>query len=540
MTTELTPWSDKPRVRIQAMVDTAYSGASVMRKELAQWTPMMEPPDAELLPEWSTLVARSRDLSRNHGIAASAFQTLTDNIVGTGFRLAAQPDYRALGKTIEWSEGWSRKTESLWRAYAESCYFDAAEKLNFASMTSMVLRTSFLSGEIFALPLWLERRRTPFATAYQLLEGDRISNPYYRPDGETLRGGIEIDSYGKELAYHVRKAGNDEYWMVPGYYLMTGTWERIPAETEWGRKRVIHIYDQDRVGQTRGKPVLASILEQFKMFDHYQRSELQSSIVNALVAGFIETPMDQAQIADLMGGDPNGYLARKNEWKTQLKGGAMIPLYPGDKLASFAPSRPTSQYDPFTLTQLRHIATALNIPYELLIKDFSKTNYSSARAALLEAWRYFYSRRKWLQDNWCVPVYELWLEEAVNKGLIDAPGYYEGFNSYFYSRAKWIGSGRGWIDPVKEAQAAIVRMDAGISTLEMECAEQGSDWQDVLEQRAREYMRMKDLEIYDILVKPKNAPVVAGQGEDDDSTLPGDERTGQESTEEQGGENYNE
>src|SRR5262245_21591322 len=106
--------SDKPTVRIQAITDTAYSGASYLRKELAQWTPMIEPADAELLPEWSTLVARSRDLSRNHGIAASGFQTLTDNIVGTGFRLAAQPDYRALGRTVEWAEEWSRTTESLW------------------------------------------------------------------------------------------------------------------------------------------------------------------------------------------------------------------------------------------------------------------------------------------------------------------------------------------------------------------------------------------------------------------------------------------
>jgi lambda family phage portal protein len=528
--------SDKPVVRIQAMVDTAYSGASVMRKELAQWTPVMEPPDAELLPEWSTLVARSRDLSRNHGIAASGFQTLTDNIVGTGFRLAATPDYRALGRTIEWAEEWSRTTESLWRAYADSTHFDAAEKLNFPQMTAMVLRTSMLSGEVFALPLWIEDPSTPFATSYQLIEGDRISNPNYQMDTDTLRGGIQINQYGRELAYYVRKSGGD-MWMMPGYYTMTGSWERIPAKTPWGRRRVFHIYEQDRVEQTHGKPVLSSILEQFKMFDHYQRSELQSAIVNALVAGVIETPMDQAQIADLMGGDPNKYLEMKNQWKTQLKGGAMIPLYPGDKLTPFAPSRPGAQYQPYVETTLRHISTGLNLPYELLVKDFSKTNYSSARAALLEAWRFFGTRREWLKAIWCNPVYSLWLEEVVGKGLIEAPGYEDGYNRYFYSRAKWIGNGRGWIDPVKEAQAAIVRMDAGISTLEMECAEQGSDWVDVLEQRAREYLYMKKLKIYDVLVKPKNMPVAAGGGGEEETT-PGDERIGQEGT--QTGEGYNE
>jgi lambda family phage portal protein len=139
----------------------------------------------------------------------------------------------------------------------------------------------------------------------------------------------------------------------------------------------------------------------------------------------------------------------------------------------------------------RQIGVALGIPYELVIKDFSKTNYSSARAALLEAWRFFLARRAWLATYWAQPVYALWLEEAVNAGLIDAPDFYE--NRAYYQRAKWIGPGRGWVDPVKEAQAAQIRMDIMVSTLEDECAEQGNDWVDVLEQRAIEQARMREL-----------------------------------------------
>jgi hypothetical protein len=71
------------------------------------------------------------------------------------------------------------------------------------------------------------------------------------------------------------------------------------------------------------------------------------------------------------------------------------------------------------------IAAGLNIPYELLLKDFSKTNYSSARAALLEAWRFFRGRRKWLISYWCQPFFELWLEEEVMQGRIEAPDFYE-------------------------------------------------------------------------------------------------------------------
>ena len=127
------------------------------------------------------------------------------------------------------------------------------------------------------------------------------------------------------------------------------------------------------------------------------------------------------------------------------------------------------------------------------MKDFSKTNYSSARAALIEAWRFFNGRRSWIINYWAKPVFELWLEECVNKGLIEAPNFYE--NKAAWCRCKWIGPGRGWVDPVKEAQASQIRMETGLSTLEDECASQGLDWEEVLMQRVRELKRMKELGI---------------------------------------------
>ncbi|HHN72500.1 MAG TPA: phage portal protein, partial [Thermopetrobacter sp.] len=168
----------------------------------------------------------------------------------------------------------------------------------------------------------------------------------------------------------------------------------------------------------------------------------------------------------------------------RLKSGAFLPLPLGARVASYNPDRPNTAFGSFVETVLRHIAAGLHIPYELLAKDFSKTNYSSARAALLEAWRYFNGRRRWLTDYWLRPIYELWMEEAVDAGLIEAPGFYA--NRDAYTACRWIFAGRGWVDPVKEAQAAKIRMETGLSTLEAECAEQGLDWEDVLRQQRRE------------------------------------------------------
>jgi lambda family phage portal protein len=467
------------------MSDTSHTSASRTLREIASWQPLKGSADNDLLPELSTIVARSRDLARNHGVASGAIQTLSDNIVGLGFRLSAKPDYKALGKTKQWEEEWQAEVECLWRSWSETFDCDAARKLTFNGLTTQIFKSCLVNGEALALPLWLKDRK--YSTAIQLIESDRLSNPNDGFDTKTLRGGIEIDKFGGAVAYHIRKTHPGDYWTGVG----SSEWERISATTNFGRRRVIHVFDASRIGQTRGKPVLSSIMPMFKMLDHYERSELQAAIVNAMIAAFIETPMDGENLNELFGGNSDDYLNAKKDWKVKLEGGSIIPIFPGDKIAPFTPSRPNSAYGSFVENVLRHIGTGLNIPYELLLKDFSKTNYSSARSALLEAWRYFNGRRQWLSDYWATPVYELWLEEAVGKGLIDAPDFYE--NRYAYTRCKWIGPGRGWVDPVKEAQACQIRMEIGLSTLEAECASQGLDWEEVLEQRAREKSKLAEL-----------------------------------------------
>ena len=88
------------------MTDTSHKAASQTLREIASWLPIRGSADSDLLPKLDTIVVRSRDLTRNHGIATGAMQTLTDNIVGTGFRLSAKPHYRLLGKTKAWEEEW--------------------------------------------------------------------------------------------------------------------------------------------------------------------------------------------------------------------------------------------------------------------------------------------------------------------------------------------------------------------------------------------------------------------------------------------------
>ena len=105
------------------------------------------------------------------------------------------------------------------------------------------------------------------------------------------------------------------------------------------------------------------------------------------------------------------------------------------------------------------------------MKQFT-SSYSASRAALLEAWKMFRMRREWLVSSFCRPVYEEWLAEAVAKGRVQAPGFFEDpAVRAAWSGAEWFGDAQGQLDPQKEAAAAKIRVEEGFSTRTREAAE---------------------------------------------------------------------
>lgn len=461
--------------------------------------------DADLLSDLPMLTSRSRDLSRNNGLMAGALQTYRDNIVGGVLRLSSKPDYRLLGWDLKQARAWGNTVEPKFRSWADTTECDAARTSTLLSLAQQVLTGAMLNGDAIVLPMWIARQGERWKTKLMTVEADRLSTPPWLQANPNVRAGIEFDDVGAPVAYHIQRYHPGD--LCGNYAVHTGgtqLWDRIPAFTPWGRRRVIHLHDKDRSGQSRGKPLVSAVMRDFKMAGDYSSNELQASVANSLVAAFLESNLDPTSAAELFGDNPraawNESLKEAKGSMRKLRGAAMIPLPVGAKVSGFTPGRPNPSFEAFMLAVLRHIAAGMNISYELLLKDFSKTNYSSARATLLEVWRYFNGRRRWLTDVFLRPVYELWMEEAVNAGEVIAPNFYA--NRYAYCRARFIFGGRGWVDPVKEAQAAAARIAAGISTLEIECAEQGLDVEEVLDQLAIEMEMKRERGLLDLGTSP--------------------------------------
>nr|VFK12804.1 MAG: phage portal protein, lambda family [Candidatus Kentron sp. LFY] len=483
-----------------------YRGGRQSR-ELLGWIPQLKSADADLLPDRELLTARAHDTVRNFALVSGGVQAQLDNIVGAGLRLSAKPDWRALGQSADWASEWSRQVESKWRNWSEDIDFrcDASRRLPFSGMLGLAMRSFLVSGEILATAEWLPERGH-YATAIQIIDPARLSNPNDQPDIDRRRAGVEMDSRGAPIAYHIREAMQGDAWLGANPYI----WRRVSLETQWGRRQVLHVYEQDRPGQTRGKTGIAAILAKGKTLERFQDASLEASIVNAMYAAVIESEFDYAQVVEALGGNAGGESASDmadamlgaqadyHDGGTVRFDGVKIPhLYPGEKFRMVSSEHPGPQFAEFEKSVIRHLAAGMGVSYEQLARDYSETNYSGARAGMLEAWKFFASRRQFIGQNFARQVYALWLEEAMDKGDVElpkgAPDFYTAKTAWCGCR--WIGPGKGHIDPLKEVKADVLEMENGFKTLEDACAERGVDWEENLEQMAREKQRMRELGI---------------------------------------------
>lgn len=469
-----------------------YDAASFRRPGMAGWSPMPRDAETETNLDLPILRARSRDLVRNAPLAGGAISTYVTNVVGTGLSVQPAPDAEALGLDEETSEDWSECTLREFRLWSESPDCDVTRTQTFFGLQSLVFRSSLESGDVFALLPSVRRQASPYSLALQVIEADRVCNPGLAADSPTVAAGVELDEYGAPVAYHICRGH-------PGSLLRRSKleWDPVPAFGRSGRRNVLHLFDRRRPGQTRGVPILAPVIEPLKQLQRYSDAELQAAVISGMFAVFVK--MDPEAFQSMFTDENQSqYLQAAKNWDGTVNGGGLegagkaVNLLPGESIDTTNPGRPNEKFDPFVQAILRQIGVGLEIPFEVLIKHYT-ASYSAARAALLEAWRVFRGRRDWLATNFCQPIYEAWLEEAVALGRVTAPGFFaDPAIRHAWSRATWIGDGPGSIDPVKEVDAAAARVSLGISTRAAESIlYDGVDWrvkhrQLAIEERARE------------------------------------------------------
>lgn len=446
------------------------------------WQPRARDARADTLRQLSTQRGQSRELARTSPIAVGAINTNIDRVVGTGLALSAQPNRIVLGWSLEQAAEWKRQVQAEFSLWADSAESDQAQTLNFYEQQALVLRGTLESGDLFTLMPDGQRTATqPYALRIQLLEADRVGNPFGQMDADSIAGGVRFGTNGAPEAYHTYDRHPGAGYSA-GTNMLAGQW--IDRLGRSGRRRILHHFRKLRPDMPRGVPYLAPIVECIKQISRYTNAEISAAVISAYFTVFIETPD---------GGNPAPVFAGAEGADTpgddiQLGQGAVVGLAKGEKATFADPNRPNPNFEPFILGVISQIGMALGIPRELLIKQFN-SSYSASKAALLDAWIYFRSVRTWLARSFCQPVYETWLSEAVATGRIVAPGFFTNpLMRWAYTRAAWNGDSMGSINPKDEVAAYSAAIDARLMTHERaEWELFGSDFNETFDQKKGEH-----------------------------------------------------
>lgn len=457
--------------REAAKIVNGYSehGASVDKNSTRGWRVNSGSAKEDIDTHTKTLRERSRDLYMGGGIATGAVKTLNTNVVGSGLKLNSQIDYEFLGMSHDQAQDWKRNVRREFDLWADSINCDATRVNNFYELQQLSFLSQLMSGETFVLLPTKQRAGTPYELCIQLIEADRVNNPDGSLFNDKMINGVEIDSFGEVIAFHFSKNH-------PGSksLFLKNEWTRVERFGKiTGRQNVLHLMEMERPEQRRGVPMLTPVIEQLKQLSRYTDAELMAAVINGMYAIFIESDNEGSPSGDLGGISTQDQQDVGGEYDNdiQIGNGAVNFLNPGEKMSETKVGRPNAAFDGFVTSICRQVGAALEIPYEILLKHFT-SSYSASRAALLEAWKMYRKKRDGFAADFCQPIFEEWLAEAVAKGRVRAPGF---FNDpairKAYCRAEWNGPSQGQLNPVQEVKASIMKVEEGFSTREKETVE---------------------------------------------------------------------
>ena len=522
------------------------AGASLTRRALKSFRPNSGSPSDDINRNNFTLRQRARMLYMASPVATAAINTNRTKVVGTGLTMRSTIDRDTLGAAPEAVKAWQKQAEAEWRLWCKKQNCDALGLNSFAGLQQLVMKSWLMSGDVFVL---IKRATAtplnPYTMRLHVIEADRVSTPAEYGGGLTVSGftegkvpegkpgagnkiydGVEVDEGGHVVAYYISNV----------YPLQVTSevpkWTRVEA---YGRKtglpNILHIVDSERPDQYRGVPYLAQVIEPLLQLRRYTESELMAALVQSFFTAWIQTetnpaavPFGEVGAGDIAGvpssnpddtnpednisNDPNEY---------EMGPGTVAHLAPGETIAFGNPNIPTAGFETFVKTLCRLVGSALELPYDVLVKEFN-SSYSASRGALLEAWEAFKMRRAWLVEDFCQPVYELFIAEAVALGRIKAPGFFsDPLVREAWCGTRWIGPVQGSLDPKKEAEAALLLVDQAIKTHDQVTREMSSgDWEENVEQLARENELLKTAGGQQVTVVQSEPP--DGDGGDGDGS----------------------
>lgn len=413
-----------------------YEGASKSGRT-GGWVAHGNDSQSEIIPYVQVLRNRARDLVRNNPYAERGVRAIPANVVGEGIiPLVKTSDPKKIEQ--------AKKIDGVLKAWADKKEIDFMDQQNLYALQNLMCRETVEAGQCFAVRKWRSKRKTnqiPFQI--QIIEADHLDLTYNAElsNGFSIKNGVETNVQNQIVAYHL-------FNNHPGLAYSKEGMKR----TRWPVEDVLTTFRMDRVGQNTGVPWLTPCLVRMKDFDEYEDAQLIKQKISAMFAGFIK---------DL---ESNGDDSDDDFEGGMLKSGLVKKLAPGMDITFSNPPAITG-YGEFATVSLRSCSTGLGVTYEILTNDYSNVNFSSGRMGWIEFGR---NIKQWqahmMIGQFCEGV-EKWFFEGCELIGLDVAGLY----------MKWTPPRREMIDPVKETNAVIKQVRAGLKSMSQAISEQGMD-----------------------------------------------------------------
>lgn len=437
-----------------------YDAASMDRLS-SDWQPAYGTAEQLATGARDLIRGRARAAEMNSDLAESVVTALIRNVIGVGIK----PQAKVRSGKGKLNTNLNNKIEKAWDKWTEAENADVRGMSNFYELQSIALRRMLYDGEILVnktaqgeyLPL-----------SIQLIEAENIGAVSLQNGKNNIINGVEVNEYGRPVAYHVYQSDPMGLRSFDALRLTTN--------------QAFLLFKPTRTSQLRGMSHLALVLRRIHDIDEYMDADLIAARVSACYSAFITSQNSARQTAVL----PRDSKGRPN---MTLAPGMVRHLSPGESIEFADPKRNAGTASEYSATQTRRISSGLGMSADIVARNISG-NFSAARQNLLEDQKTFRQWQEFVIAHFCMPIWKAFIDAMYLAG--ELPSDYLA-NKDKYQEVSWLAPGWSWIDPVKEVNANKEAIKSGLTTLEDVCAASGRDWEEVLEQRKLEQDRVKEL-----------------------------------------------
>jgi len=391
----------------------------------------------------SKLIGQSRDFMRNNSIYKGMIESAVDYIVGSGYEI----------QVTGGSDKQNREIEQLWRNWHSRP--EIRNVLSGGEVAQMVMRELIVTGDFTAI-------KTDKGVL-QLFEAEQLADP----GGGNYKAGIKKDLYGAPMMFY----------LCP--------WKNYGVDTRNGRgvpvSDIVFVTNPERPSQLRGVPACQAVFPMLHRINDVCDSEaiawqllsrLAVSITREQGAqvGYTESKEDDTKDATELEGD----LATR---LTELDYALLFHGNPGEEVKGIERNIPGMNFSESLRTFLRLLGLPLGMPLELVLLDWTQSNYSQSRAVLEQAYQKFVRWQNKLRDFYYRPLFE-WKFESWRAGM--------NMSAKKEINVSWITPDYPWIDQLKEAQAQATKVERGFTTHSAVCKSLGTDRDEIIVQREKE------------------------------------------------------